>query len=72
MDRETWRATVHGVAKSQIQLSNKHTHIFSTADCSTVGRVKWFFLHVPCTSLNESDFIKYKSVKKRHSKTQCC
>ena len=22
MDRETWRAAVHGVAKSQIQLSN--------------------------------------------------
>ena len=26
MDREAWRATVYGVAKSQTQLSNSHTH----------------------------------------------
>ena len=27
MDREAWWATVHGVAKSQIQLSDKAQHI---------------------------------------------
>ena len=26
MDRGAWRATIHGVAKSWIQLSNQHTH----------------------------------------------
>ena len=26
MDREAWRATVRGVAKSQTRLSNSHTH----------------------------------------------
>ena len=26
MDRGAWRATVHGVAKSQTQLSDSHTH----------------------------------------------
>ena len=26
MDREAWRATVHGVAKSWILLSDSHTH----------------------------------------------
>ena len=26
MDRVAWRATVHRIAKSQIQLSDKHTH----------------------------------------------
>ena len=26
MDRQAWQATVHRVAKSQIQLSDKHTH----------------------------------------------
>ena len=26
MDRGAWRATVHGVAKSQTRLSNSHTH----------------------------------------------
>ena len=30
MDREAWRATVHGVAKSQIQLSD-FTHSLSTS-----------------------------------------
>ena len=27
MDRGAWRATVHGVAKSWTQLSNKHFHL---------------------------------------------
>ena len=27
MNRGAWGATVHGVAKSQTQLGNKHTHI---------------------------------------------
>ena len=27
MDREAWHATIHVVAKSQIQLNNTHTHI---------------------------------------------
>ena len=27
MDREAWWATVHGAAKSHIQLSNSHLHI---------------------------------------------
>ena len=27
MDRGAWQATVHGVAKSQTQLSNFHVHI---------------------------------------------
>ena len=26
MDKGAWRATVHGVAKSQTQLSDSHTH----------------------------------------------
>ena len=26
MDREAWWATIHGVAKSQTRLSDKHTH----------------------------------------------
>ena len=26
MDRETWQATVHGVAKGQTHLSNEHCH----------------------------------------------
>ena len=26
MDREAWRAAIHGVAKSQTRLSNSHTH----------------------------------------------
>ena len=26
MDRGTWQATVHGVAKSRTQLSDSHTH----------------------------------------------
>ena len=27
MDREAWRAVIHGVAKSQTQLSNFHFHL---------------------------------------------
>ena len=30
MKRGAWRATVHGVAKSQTQLSNTFTFVFST------------------------------------------
>ena len=26
MDREAWMATVHGVAKNQVQLSDSHIH----------------------------------------------
>ena len=27
MDRGAWQATVHGVAKSQVRLSNYHSHM---------------------------------------------
>ena len=30
IDRGTWRATVHGVTKSQIRLNDKHFHFQST------------------------------------------
>ena len=30
MDREAWQATAHGVAKSQTNLSDKHTHRLET------------------------------------------
>ena len=32
MDRGAWRATVHGVAKSQTQLSDSHTHTHTLDD----------------------------------------
>ena len=32
MDRGAWRATVHGVTKSQTQLSNYHTHTREESD----------------------------------------
>ena len=28
MDKGTWQVTVHGVAKSQTQFSDSHTHIY--------------------------------------------
>ena len=31
MDREAWRATAHGVTKSQIRLSKQHLHAFLEA-----------------------------------------
>ena len=31
MDRGAWQATVHGVAKSQTQLSDEAQHILATA-----------------------------------------
>ena len=37
MDRGTWRATVHGVAKSQTQLST-HTHTHTQSKCSVAGK----------------------------------
>ena len=39
MDRGAWWATVHGVAKSQTQLSDFHFHMF-TAGFFTVGKPK--------------------------------
>ena len=37
MDRGAWRATVHGVAKSQTRLSDSHTQIFTKTPCITVA-----------------------------------
>ena len=42
MDRGAWRATVHGVVKSQAQLSvhtQTHTHIERDRDCRNNGQV---------------------------------
>ena len=38
MDREAWRATVQGVAKSQIQLSDQPFHTFQRKKLFSQGR----------------------------------
>ena len=35
MDREAWRATVHGVAESWTRLSGKHTHCLTEEKSKT-------------------------------------
>ena len=37
MDREAWRATVRGVAKSQTRLSESHTHTHTHTHSQTAG-----------------------------------
>ena len=45
MDRGAWRATVPGVAKSQTQLSNQHTHTVTVEFSSRVhSRIQKFEL----------------------------
>ena len=37
MDRGAWRATVHGVAKSQTRLNDKHFHFASSLLAPSLG-----------------------------------
>ena len=38
MDREAWRAAVHGVTKSQTRLSNFHFHFSNCVSCNSQVR----------------------------------
>ena len=51
MDREAWRAAVHGVAKSRIQLSDwTELNCFSTCELKTVQ----------CNKAESTDTVKLK------------
>ena len=43
MDREVWRATVHGVTKSRTQLSDEHTHFLELLLYTYSSLKKHFF-----------------------------
>ena len=47
MDRGVWRATVHGVTKSQTQLSNSHTqtHIYIHTYTHTYEYITYIYIH---------------------------
>ena len=54
MDRGAWRATIHGVAKNQIQLSNSAQHSISSYTCNTFSlsiHHKWTFRLLLCSWL---------------------
>ena len=43
MDKGAWHATVHGVAKSQVWLSNYHTLTHATTSNVEEAEVEWFY-----------------------------
>ena len=45
MDRETWHAAVHGVAKSQIRLMTELKYLLLTVDLTNA---RCWFTHLPC------------------------
>ena len=44
MDREAWRAAIHGLAKSQTQLSNYQSHITDKENTKLVSHTPDFLL----------------------------
>ena len=48
MDREAWRAVVHGVAKSRTQLSNWTELNLYLFDSSKIEHIRWSFDHPSC------------------------
>ena len=59
MDREAWRAAIHGVAKSQTQLSD-WTELNWTIISIFISSNPYFFVQI-CMYLNDIVILRYKS-----------
>ena len=61
MDRGAWRSTVHGVAKSQTQLSDHHFPFFFPRQCLAVGMFYQAILHALSPIFHNPDFFKHEN-----------
>ena len=73
-DREAWRAAVHGVAKSQIQLSDWYNKIYpavSGEQRSTFFSVEWLPSLLPCLFSHMQEWFFKTQLKHSFSQWGC-